>query len=300
MPPLCPSLSDAPVLRSRFAWPQLTSALPVPSKNSLMSGSSAIRYAYWLVLFAMALAFPAMAQETPSTPPPPTASSSSTPSGTATLPDNPKADAAEVVNGKQTKRILWVVPNFRSVSVDEVLPPQTPKQKFILMLQDSFDYSSFIYVGGVAGVADLEKSYPEFGHGAAAYGRYYWHSFADNVNGNLFTEAVVPIVTHEDPRYYTMGRGGIFKRSVYSVSRLLITRSDLTATNNAHNTFNFSEIVGNGAAAGISNLYYPSKYYTWTKTGQKWIVQIGLDGGANLVKEFWPDVNAHIFHNSNW
>jgi hypothetical protein len=168
------------------------------------------------------------------------------------------------------------------------------------MLQDSFDYSSFIYVGSLAGVADIEKSYPEFGHGAAAYGRYYWHSFADNVDGNLLTEAVVPIATHEDPRYYTMGRGGIIKRGVYSVSRLLITRTDLTATNNAHNTFNFSEIVGNGAAAGISGLYYPSKYRTWTKTGQKWIVQIGLDGGSNLVKEFWPDVNNHIFHNANW
>jgi hypothetical protein len=256
------------------------------------------RLGCWIVL--LALAMPAIAQETPSNPPPPATSSSSTTLTPSTLPDNPKPELAAEVNGKQTKRILYVVPNFRSVSMDEILPPQTPKQKFILMLQDSFDYSSFIYVGGLAGVADAEKSYPEFGHGAAAYGRYYWHSFADNVNGNLFTEAVVPIVTHEDPRYYTMGRGGIFKRSVYSVSRLLITRSDLTATNNAHNTFNFSEIVGNGAAAGISNLYYPSKYYTWTKTGQKWFLQVGLDGGSNLVKEFWPDINAHIFHNSGW
>jgi hypothetical protein len=257
------------------------------------------RLGCWIVL--LALAIPAMAQEAPSSPPPSTTDSSTSTSSTSTLPENPtpKTEAVDTT-GKQTKRILYVVPNFRSVSMDEILPPQTPKEKFILMLQDSFDYSAFIYVGGLAGVADAEKSYPEFGHGAAAYGRYYWHSFADNVNGNLFTEAVVPIVTHEDPRYYTMGRGGIFKRSVYSVSRLLITRSDLTATNNAHNTFNFSEVVGNGAAAGISTLYYPSKYSTWTKTGQKWIVQIGLDGGSNLVKEFWPDVNAHIFHNSNW
>jgi hypothetical protein len=253
-----------------------------------------------VMLFTLALAMPAMAQDSSTTPQQPPASSSSTKTTPSTLPDNPKPELAAEVNGKQTKRILYVVPNFRSVSVDEILPPQTPKQKFILMLQDSFDYSAFLYVGGLAGVNDAEDSYPEFGHGAAGYGRYYWHSFADNVNGNLFTEAVVPIITREDPRYYTLGRGGFVKRSVYSVSRLLITRSDLTATNHAHNTFNFSEVVGNGAAAGISTLYYPSKYSTWTKTGQKWIVQIGLDGGANLVKEFWPDVNAHLFHNSNW
>ena len=274
--------------------------MPDPSKSRSTRCALFARYAYSAVVLAIALTFPAMAQETPSTTPPPAAGSSSVKPTTSALPDNPKPELAAEATGKQTKRILYVVPNFRSVSMDEILPPQTAKQKFILMLQDSFDYSSFIYVGGLAGVADAEKSYPEFGHGAAAYGRYYWHSFADNVNGNLFTEAIVPIATHEDPRYYTMGRGGIFKRSVYSVSRLLITRSDLTATNHAHDTFNFSEIVGNGAAAGISNLYYPSKYSTWTKTGQKWIVQIGLDGGSNLVKEFWPDVNAHIFHNANW
>jgi hypothetical protein len=258
------------------------------------------RYGCWLVLFAMSLAVPAIAQETPSTTPAPATGSSATTSSATTLQGKPKPELAADGKGKQTKRILYVVPNFRSVSVDVILPPQTPKQKFILMLQDSFDYSSFIYVGGVAAVADAQRSYPEFGHGAAAYGRYYWHSFADNVNGNLFTEALVPIATHEDPRYYTMGRGGIFKRSVYSISRLLITRSDLTATNDAHNTVNISEIVGNGAAAGISNLYYPSQNRTWTKTGQKWVIQIGLDGASNLVKEFWPDVNAHIFHNANW
>ena len=167
------------------------------------------------------------------------------------------------------------------------------------MLQDSFDYSSFIYVGIIAGGADLQRSYPEFGHGGIAYGRYYWHSFADNLVGNTMTDALLPSVLHEDPRYYTMGRGGLIKRSIYSVSRLAITRTDLTATNNARNTVNLSEIIGNGAAAGLSNLYYPSKYYTWTKTGQKWVAQIALDGVANLVKEFWPDVNAHIFHSKN-
>ena len=29
--------------------------------------------------------------------------------------------------GKQTKRILGIIPNFRAVSVDTHLPPQTPK-----------------------------------------------------------------------------------------------------------------------------------------------------------------------------
>ena len=296
--------SIPPVSGVGESMPQPSTPFSATSQRGRVGGTTGIGRRAWLLILALAgatLAMPATAQETPTTTPPlPATSSSSTPSGTARLPDTPNAELNAEVKGKQTKRILYVVPNFRSVSVDEILPPQTPKQKFILMLQDSFDYSSFIYVGGLAGISDMEKSYPEFGHGAAAYGGYCWHSLADNVGGNLFTEALVPIATREDPRFYTMARGGILKRSVYSVSRLLITRSDLTATNDAHNTLNISEIVGNGAGAGISNLYYPGRERTWTKTGQKWIIQIGLDGGSNLVKEFWPDANSHIFHNANW
>src|ERR1700722_691871 len=43
-----------------------------------------------------------------------------------TLPDAPSA-SQEPGEGKQTKRILGIIPNFRAVSVDTHLPPQTPK-----------------------------------------------------------------------------------------------------------------------------------------------------------------------------
>ncbi len=216
-----------------------------------------------------------------------------------TLPDDPSvsraaADASEsqsTNDGQQTKRILGIIPNFRSVSVDATLPPLSPGEKFKLMFQDSFDYSSFIYVGILAGIAQAQKSYPEFHQGSSGYGRYYWHSFADNLGGNLMTEAVMPTLTREDPRYYTLGRGGFMRRTAYSVSRLLITRTDAGG-----NSLNISEIVGNGAAAGIANFYYPSQDRTWTKTGQRWITQIALDGASNLMKEYWPYFNSKLFH----
>jgi hypothetical protein len=226
----------------------------------------------------------------------------------ASLPDAPSAAQSSVTaqdppggsmknveqgsQGKQTKRILGVIPNFRSVSVDEKLPPISTHDKFKLMVEDSFDYSNFIYVGLLSGISQGEGSYPEFHSGGPAYARYYWHSFADTLDGNLMTEFIYPVATREDPRYYVMGRGGFIKRTGYSLSRLLIAR-----TNSGGATPNFSEIVGNGSAAGIACLYYPSPDRTWTKTGQRWVTQVGLDGFSNLIKEFWPDVNSKLFHN---
>ena len=192
---------------------------------------------------------------------------------------------------KQSRRILWIFPNYRAVTANTQLPPLSLKDKFWLATQDSFDYSSFVSAGMLAGVSQANKSYPEFGQGAKGYGRYYWHAMADQAVGNCLTEAIVPAATHEDPRYYTLGRGGFFKRTGYAVSRLLVTRTD-----SGGRTFNLSEIVGNGAGAGISDTYYPSRERTWTKTGQKWVTQIALDGVFNIVKEFWPDINHVIFH----
>jgi hypothetical protein len=205
--------------------------------------------------------------------------------------DVPQANDQANGEGQQSSRILFIIPNFRAVSVDAKLPKLKPWEKFKLAASDSFDYSSFIYVGMLAGVSEAENSTPEFRQGAAGYGRYYWHSFADNSDGNFFTEAIVPSITHEDPRYYTLGRGGFFKRTYYSVGRLFVTRTDSDGR-----TFNFSEIIGNGAAAGISNFYYPSQERTWTKTGQRWELQIGLDGASNVLKEFWPDIAHGLFH----
>ena len=212
----------------------------------------------------------------------------------ATAPDPPNdsvKDVEQALQGKQTKRILGIIPNFRSVGVDVKLPPISTHDKFKLMLEDSFDYSNFIYVGILSGIGQAENSYPEFHSGGPAYARYYWHSFADTLDGNIMTEFVYPTVTREDPRYYTMGRGGFAKRAGYSFSRLVITRSD-----KGGRVPNISEIVGNGSAAGIASLYYPSPERTWTKTGQRWVTQVGLDGFANLIKEFWPDVNSRLFH----
>jgi hypothetical protein len=223
-------------------------------------------------------------------------SSASQSNGKPSAPDGPAAKTSDPVNpddqtGKQPKRILWVVPNYRAVSVNAKLPPQTFKQKFWLATQDSFDYSNFIFVGMLSGVSMAEKSQPDFGQGAAGYGRYYWHIFVDTTDGNFMTEAIVPTLTREDPRYYTLGHGGFFKRTGYAITRLVITRTDGGGA-----TFNLSEIVGNGAAAGIANTYYHNQANPWVKTYQRWGTQVGLDGIFNVFKEFWPDLNKAIFH----
>jgi hypothetical protein len=193
--------------------------------------------------------------------------------------------------GVQTKRILGIIPNFRSVSANQKLPPETVKEKFKTAALESFDYSAVTFAAGQAAVAQAQDSYPEFHQGAAGYGRYFWHTFADQTDENLWVQGIFPVALHQDSRYYTLGHGGFIKRGAYSFSRVLITRTD-----DGNRAPNYSEVVGAGVASSISAAYYPSVYQTWTKIGQRWLTNVIIDGVTFGVKEFWPDVNNAVFH----
>ncbi len=191
--------------------------------------------------------------------------------------------------GEQTKRMFGVIPNFAAVSANTQLPPLSVRGKFVLATQDSVDYSSFIWAGLLAGQSMALNSYPELHNGAAGYGRYFWRAFADQASGAFFTEALVPAMTHEDPRYYTLGHGGFFRRTGYALSRVVFTKTDSGGT-----SFNFSEVVGNGLEAGLSNVYYPPQERGLRKTAENW--GTGLESAAlnNVIKEFWPDIRQKM------
>jgi len=208
-----------------------------------------------------------------------------TPSSTTTpaSPDNEQIH--------QTKRILGIIPNFRAVSANQVLPPQSAKEKFLTATEDSFDYSAVLLPVVLAGYSMATDATPEFHQGVAGYGRYLWHTAADQSIENYAVEFIVPAATHEDIRYYTMGKGGFLKRAGYALSRAVVTRTD-----SGGESFNFAEVVGAGAAAGISDLYYPPRTRTFGNTTQKWGVNVGIDAATFVCKEFWPDINHALFH----
>jgi len=202
------------------------------------------------------------------------------------------APDSNIAGGVQTKRIAGFVPNFQAVSADVVLPPLSFKQKVLLASQNTFDYSSFVFVGLQAGIEQATKTTPEFHSGKAAFARYYWHTFADQAIENYVTGAIFPSLTHEDPRYYTLYHGSFLHRTAYAFSRLWITRSDA-----GKQTFNISEIVGVGVSTGISGLYYPRQERAsvggnFTRLAS----QLLNDGIGNVFEEFWPDINRKFFH----
>jgi hypothetical protein len=187
-------------------------------------------------------------------------------------------------------RILWTLPNYLTVENASTLPPLTPGQKFALIAKDTFDPVTFGFIGLEAGINQASNTDPTLRQGLKGYAKRYGLAFADNGIGNFMTSAVFPIALHQDPRFYQMGKGGFIRRAWYAGSRVLITRSDAGKTE-----CNYSEFLGNVAAAVISNAYHPGPR-TLGSNINIWATQIAWDAVSYEMKEFWPDIHHRFTH----
>jgi hypothetical protein len=205
---------------------------------------------------------------------------------TAPLP--PKEEPGVPAPGKtpegEDKRVLGVLPNYRTAEMSAAGHPLTAEQKLRISAKDSFDYPLMILGAAYAGLYQLENTHPEFGQGTKGYFHRFGTSYSDQVVGNMMTEGFLPILLHQDPRYFRMAEGSKAKRAWYSVTRIFVTRMD-----SGKPAFNYSEILGNGIAAGIGLSYYPDNRDAGDYV-ENWAIQLGTDATSQVLKEFWPDV----------
>jgi len=186
-------------------------------------------------------------------------------------------------------RLFFVLPNNLTVENQDKVGPLSSGGKFRLVAKNAFDPAIYPFIGFIAVVGQAQNSQPEFGQGAAGYGKRYGVAFANSTVGSFMTGAVFPSVFKQDPRYYQLVHGGFKRRAAYSLSRIFITRADL-----GHSQFNSSEMVGNLVAAGVANAYVPAQDRSFSNTMITWGSGTGWDAMANLAQEFWPDIRVWL------
>lgn len=223
---------------------------------------------------------PSTAGDTPA-PAPAAAPDPATPKAEVPVPGQP----GEV----QDKRVFGVLPNYRTADGTVPFSPITTKQKFHIAIKDTFDYPSYLLAGGFAGISQLDNSNPSFGQGLKGYAKRYASSVADQDLGNFMTEAIMPTLLHEDPRYFRKVNGSFKSRLFYAATRVAVAKTD-----NGNWTFNAAEFLGNGTVAALGNAYYPDAV-GFGPTMQRMFTQIGTDAFSQVLKEFWPDIKRKWF-----
>jgi hypothetical protein len=243
------------------------------------------------VLVAMLfLALPALAQQNQTPAQQSTSSQQQSQQPQAGKKDKKKGQTQQ--SGTSNDRLFFALPNYLTVENASQVPPLTVGQKFKLVARGAFDYVEFPWYGALAGISQAENSEAPYGQGATGYAKRYGAAFADGTIENFWVDAILPSALHQDPRYFQLGKGGIWHRTGYAVSRIFVTRSD-----SGHEQFNYSEIFGSAIAASISTYtYHPQDERTISNTASVWGTEMGYDAITFAIKEFWPDLRRKITH----
>jgi len=205
---------------------------------------------------------------------------------------NNKKKSTGKTSGTSKDRLFFTLPNFLTLENAGKVPPLTTGEKFKVTARGSFDPVELAWYGALAGVAQAENDEPQYGQGAKGYFERYGVRFADGTVENFMTKAIFPSLLREDPRYFQLGKGGVWRRAWYAGTRIFVTRTD-----SGHNTFNFSEIAGSATAAAISTYsYHSAQEHNLSSTLSVWATQVAFDTLSYEVKEFWPDLRRKLRH----
>lgn len=194
---------------------------------------------------------------------------------------SPDEVAQAQVEAQETQRVLGFVPNYYSSYIWDAAP-MTPKLKFKLALRATTDPISFLAAAGLAGVEQKRKMFPGYGQGSEGYAKRFGAAYADVFIGKMVSRAILPTLLHQDPRYFYRGSGSVRSRIFYALSAAVITRGD-----DGRMQPNYSQVLGNFAAAGISNLYRAPGDRTASLTFRNGLIMTASGAVENLLREFF-------------
>ncbi len=184
--------------------------------------------------------------------------------------------------------MLGIMPAFNIVQSGEA-KPLTKGQKFDLWFHSATDPFTFAVAGVDAGIEQGEDSHSQYRQGFVGYLKRYGSSYADNVDGNLWGNAILPSLLHQDPRYFRLGHGTAKRRLWYAALTTVRCKGD-----NGEWQPNYSNIAGNLIGGAISNIYYPA-----ADRGIGQVFESGFtvtaEGALGAVAfEFYPDAIAYL------
>ncbi len=189
--------------------------------------------------------------------------------------------AQEQLKAQEKQRVLGIFPNFYVSYVWNAVP-LTAGQKFQLALREQGDPEAFAGAAFAAGLEMWLGDYRGYGEGAKGFFTRMGAAYGDGFNSSLIAGAILPSLLHQDPRYFYKGTGSKRSRTLYALSTVVICKGD-----NGRWQPNYSNVMGNFAAGGISNAYYPAGDKGATLTVVNTSIGLGVSAVGNIFQEFF-------------
>ncbi len=191
-----------------------------------------------------------------------------------------KEVAAQQLKAEEQQRVLSFVPNI-FVVYEPHPEPLTTRMKFHLAYKSITNPFFFGRTVAWAGVQQARDNPSEWQQGAKGYSKRLGAGFADGVTGGLISNAILPSLLHQDPRYFYQGSGTKKSRALHAMWAPFVCKGD----NGAWQP-NYSQLGGSLIAYSISTAYYPSSDRTAGHVFQTFGIDLGLHVAGSLAQEF--------------
>lgn len=191
-----------------------------------------------------------------------------------------KEVAVQQLKAEEQQRVIGFIPNLY-VTYESHPEPLTTRMKFHLAYKSLTNPLFFVRTAAWAEVQQARDNPSEWRQGAEGYGKRLGAGFADAVTGSLITNAILPSVLHQDPRYFYQGTGTKWSRTRHALLGVFLCKGD----NGAWQP-NYSQWGGSLIGYSISTAYYPSSDRTASHVFQSFGMDMGLHVVGSLAQEF--------------
>jgi Carboxypeptidase regulatory-like domain len=182
---------------------------------------------------------------------------------------------------EEKQLVLGFIPNYLVTYYPHTVPLSS-MQKFQLTFKTVFNPFTLGLTTAFVGGEQATGMYSGYGTEEKSFVKRFGASYATLGVGAFMSDALLPSILKQDPRFYYKGGGSVPSRLVYAITRSVICKGD-----NGHWQPDYSSILGHLAAGGISNLYLPQQNRNALRTTlENGLIGIGFDAFADILQEF--------------
>jgi len=190
-----------------------------------------------------------------------------------------KEVAAQQLKAEEQQRVLRFIPNIY-VTYDPHPEPLTTKMKFHLMYKGLTHPSFFVLEAAWAGIEQAANT-PDWPQNTKGYGERFGANLAGGATEGLFSNAILPSLLHQDPRYFYQGSGTKKSRAWHAFLAPFVCKGD-----NGRSQPNYSQIGGLLISGAIANTYYPSSNQGPGLVFRNFGTNMGIHVALGLAQEF--------------
>jgi hypothetical protein len=165
--------------------------------------------------------------------------------------------------------------------------PLTLGQKYLYSLGEIFGPDRLIAMAGRAALDQMDIHPVEWGKRPSSLAIRFASHFGDSLLKHSL-QFGVRALDHEDPRYFRLGHGRPWTRVGHAVAHTFVVRSDRGGWMPA-----YSLVVTDYGTPYLVRRWRPEQFRTAAAL-QTGTFNVGVDIGANILKEFWPDLRKAL------